>query len=341
MNYDAILVTSFGGPESPDDVMPFLENVLRGKNVPSERMLEVAEHYYHFGGKSPINDQNRQLIAALEAELGENGPNLPVYWGNRNWNPMLTDTLRKMKADGVHRALAFVTSAYSSYSGCRQYREDIARAREAAGNGAPIIDKIRAFHNHPGFVEAVADRVRESLGSIQQDRRALAHLIYTAHSIPIAMAQGCDYEKQLRETCRLVAEELGRPDWKLVYQSRSGPASQPWLGPDILDCLREIKVQEGSSDVVVAPVGFVSDHMEILFDLDTEARELCADLGLAMVRAKTVGTHPKFIRMIRELIHERIDDNSKRLALGVLGPRPDICPSDCCPMPSRSHAGAA
>lgn len=341
MNYDAILVTSFGGPESPDDVMPFLENVLRGKNVPRERMLEVAEHYYHFGGKSPINDQNRQLIAALEAELAQHGPRLPIYWGNRNWNPMLTETLQRMKANGVRRALAFVTSAYSSYSGCRQYREDIARAREAAGNGAPIVDKIRAFHNHPGFVEAVADRVRESLGSIQQDRRASAHLIYTAHSIPIAMAQGCDYEKQLRETCRLVAEELGRPDWKLVYQSRSGPASQPWLGPDILDCLREFKVQGGSSDVVIAPVGFVSDHMEILFDLDTEGRQLCIELGLTMVRAKTVGTHPKFIRMIRELIHERIDDNSRRLALGVLGPRPDICPSDCCPMPGRSHAGAA
>jgi ferrochelatase len=341
MNYDAIMVASFGGPESPDDVMPFLENVLRGKNVPRERMLEVAEHYYQFGGKSPINDQNRQLITALEAELAQHGPRLRIYWGNRNWNPMFTDTLRKMKSDGVRRALAFVTSAYSSYSGCRQYREDIARAQEEAGAGAPIVDKIRVFHNHPGFVEAVADHVKESLGSIQQDRREAANMIYTAHSIPTAMARGCDYEKQLKETCRLVAEKLGRKEWRLVYQSRSGPAYQPWLAPDILDCLREIKARGSSSDLVIVPIGFVSGHMEILFDLDTEALELCAQLGLRMVRAKTVGTHPRFIRMIRELIYERIDDNRRRLALGVLGPRPDICPSDCCPMPKRSQAGAA
>jgi len=339
MKYDAILVASFGGPESPEDVMPFLENVLRGKNVPRERMLEVAEHYYHFGGKSPINDQNRQLIAAIEAELDQHGPGLSIYWGNRNWHPMLTDTLRKMKADGVRRALAFVTSAYSSYSGCRQYREDIARAQELAGEGAPIVDKIRAFHNHPGFVEAVADRVRESLESIPQERREAAHLIYTAHSIPTAMAQGCDYEKQLKETGRLVAEKLGRKEWRLVYQSRSGPPSQPWLDPDILDCLREIKSLGGSSDVVIVPIGFVSDHMEIIFDLDTEAAELCTELGLHMERAKTVGTHPSFIRMIRQLICERIDDNNIRLALGVLGPRPDICASDCCPTPRRPQAG--
>ncbi|MGD1106060.1 MAG: ferrochelatase [Terracidiphilus sp.] len=341
MNYDAILVASFGGPESPEDVMPFLENVLRGKNVPPERMLEVAEHYYHFSGKSPINDQNRQLIAALKAELAQHGPRLPIYWGNRNWDPMFADTLQKMTADGVRLALAFVTSAYSSYSGCRQYREDIARAQEIAGEGAPTVDKIRAFYNHPGFVEAVADRVKESLELISQDRREAAHLIYTAHSIPTAMALGCDYEKQLRETSRLVAEKLGREEWRLVYQSRSGPASQPWLGPDILDCLREIRTRGGSSDVVIAPVGFVSDHMEILFDLDTQARELCAELGLRMVRAKTAGTHPRFIRMIRELICERIDDNYTRLALGALGPRPDICPSDCCPTPRRSQTGAA
>ena len=292
MNYDAILVTSFGGPECPEDVMPFLENVLRGKNVPRERMLEVAEHYYHFGGKSPINEQNRQLIAALNAELAQHGPRLPIYWGNRNWHPMLTDTLCQMKADGVHRALAFVTSAYSSYSSCRQYRENIAHAQDAAGGGAPVVDKIRAFHNHPGFIEAVVDRVQHALAKIPQSRREAAHLIYTAHSIPLAMAQGCDYKKQLKETGRLVAGELGRKQWRLVYQSRSGPASQPWLEPDILDCLREIKAQGGSADVVIAPIGFVSDHMEILFDLDTQARELCAELGLQMVRAETVGTHP-------------------------------------------------
>ncbi|MFY9646248.1 MAG: ferrochelatase, partial [Terriglobales bacterium] len=319
MNYDAILVTSFGGPESPDDVMPFLENVLRGKNVPRERMVAVAEHYYRFGGKSPINDQNRMLIAALEAELVAHGPRLPIYWGNRNWHPMLTDTLRQMQTDGVRRALAFVTSAYSSYSSCRQYREDIARAQAAIGDGAPIVDKIRAFHNHPGFVEAVVDRLRHALEKIPPGRQKTAHLIYTAHSIPSAMALSCDYERQLKETARLVAEELGHEQWQLVYQSRSGPASQPWLEPDILDCLREIKARGGSMDVLIAPIGFVSDHMEILFDLDTQARELCAELGLNMVRAETVGTHPKFIKMIRELICERIDNNQRRLSMGLLG----------------------
>lgn len=338
MTYDAILVTSFGGPERPDDVMPFLENVLRGKNVPRERMLQVSEHYYHFGGKSPINEQNRQLIAALAAELSQYGPHLPVYWGNRNWHPMLADTLRQMKADGVRRALAFVTSAYSSYSSCRQYREDIARAQAIVGEGAPVVDKIRAFHNHPGFVEAVADRVRRALEQIPPGRREAAHLIYTAHSIPLAMAQTCDYEKQLGETGRLLAEAVGHKTWTLVYQSRSGPASQPWLEPDILDCLREVKAGGGSSDVVIAPIGFVSDHMEILFDLDTQARELCAELGLSMVRVPTVGTHPRFMGMIRELIRERCDENQARLALGVFGPRPDLCPADCCPMPKRPPA---
>jgi ferrochelatase len=284
-------------------------------------MLEVAEHYYHFGGKSPINDQNRQLIAALDAELAQHGPRLPIYWGNRNWYPMLADTLRQMKVDGIRRALAFVTSAYSSYSSCRQYREDIARAQEAAGKGAPVVDKIRAYHNHPGFVEAVADHVQHSLAKIPEGRREAAYLIYTAHSIPLVMAQGCDYEKQLKETGRLVAERLGRKEWRLVYQSRSGPASQPWLEPDILDCLRQVKVRGGSSDVVIAPIGFVSDHMEILFDLDTQARELCRELGLQMVRAETVGTHPRFIRMIRELICERggllLDAQPARSPAGV------------------------
>lgn len=339
MNYDAILVTSFGGPEGPADVMPFLENVLRGKNVPRERMLQVAEHYYHFGGKSPINDQNRRLIAALEAELAEHGPRLPVYWGNRNWHPLLAETLMQMKKDGVGRALAFVTSAYSSYSGCRQYRENIARAQEAAGPHAPVVDKIRVFHNHPGFIEALVDRVRQALARLPEDRRAATQLIYTAHSLPLAMARGCRYEEQLQETGRLVAEELRHDNWRLLYQSRSGPASQPWLEPDILDYLREYKACADGSAVVIAPIGFVSDHMEILFDLDTQARELGEELGLQMVRAETVGTHPRFIRMIRELICERLDETKPRLALGSLPPRPDFCPVDCCLVPARPVAG--
>jgi ferrochelatase len=248
---------------------------------------------------------------------------------------MLADTLLQMKNDGIKRALAFVTSAYSSYSSCRQYREDIARAREAAGEGAPVVDKIRAFHNHPGFVGAVVDRVQQALEKMPLAGRDAAHLVYTAHSIPMAMAKTCDYETQLKETGRLVAERLGRKNWRLVYQSRSGPATQPWLEPDILDYLRELKAREGESDVVIAPIGFVSDHMEILFDLDTQARELCEELGLRMVRAGTAGTHPRFISMVRELIDERLDDNHARLALGVLGVRPDLCPPNCCPMPSR------
>jgi ferrochelatase len=337
MKYDAILVVSFGGPEQATEVMPFLENVLRGKNVPRERMLEVAEHYYHFGGKSPINEQNRKLIAALEAELAEHGPRLPIYWGNRNWHPMLADTLRQMKHDGVGRALAFFTSAYSSYSGCRQYRENIAAAQEEVGEGAPVVEKLRAFFNHPGFIEATTERVRGALEKMAAERREAAHLIYTAHSIPLSMAQGCDYEKQLRETGRLVAEALGRKDWRLVYQSRSGPASQPWLEPDILDALREAKSQ-GAEDVVIAPIGFVSDHMEVLFDLDTQARELCEEIGLNMVRTETVGTHPRFIGMIRELICERMNEDAVRPALGVLGARADVCPVGCCAMPARVGA---
>jgi ferrochelatase len=333
MKYDAILVVSFGGPEQPDDVMPFLGNVLRGKNVPRERMLEVAEHYYHFGGKSPINDQNRNLISGLQAELAANGPDLPVYWGNRNWHPLLADTLRQMKADGISRALAFFTSAYSSYSGCRQYREDIVRAQQDVGEGAPAVDKIRAFFNHPGFIEAVTDQVRNALEKIPAERRDSAHLIYTAHSIPLSMAQGCDYEAQLRETGRLVAAALGRGEWRLVYQSRSGPPSQPWLEPDILDALGELSRQGGAHDVVVAPIGFISDHMEVLFDLDTQARDLCAELGLNMVRAETAGTHPRFIRMIRELIRERVNGETDRPALGVLGARADVCAVGCCAMP--------
>ncbi len=335
MTYDAILLTSFGGPEAPDEVMPFLENVLRGKNVPHERMIEVAKHYYEFGGKSPINDQNRHLIAALKAELATHGPHLPIYWGNRNWHPLLTDTLQRMKQDGVHHALAFVTSAYSSYSGCRQYRENIAHAQQAVGAGAPQVDKLRAFYNHPGFVATLVDRVRQALTKLPEDQCETAHLVYTAHSIPMSMAQTSDYEKQLRETGRLVAEELGRTDWRLVYQSRSGPASQPWLEPDILDYLREVKSRGTTTSVVIAPIGFVSDHMEIIFDLDTQARELCETLGLQMVRAETAGTHPRFVQMIRELITERMDTSQPRLALGILGPRPNICSDNCCPMPAR------
>jgi ferrochelatase len=312
-----------------DDVMPFLENVLRGRNVPRERMLGVAKHYELFGGVSPINEQNRKLIAALEKQLEAKGPRLPIYFGNRNWHPMLADTLRKMRDDGVKNALAFVTSAYSSYSSCRQYLEDIERARQSVGPDAPRVEKLRAFYNHPGFIEANVANVRAALEQIPEASRTQTQIAFTAHSIPESMAKNCDYEAQLRETCRLISDKLLVKDWRLVFQSRSGSPAQPWLGPDVCDYLRELQAG-GATDVVVAPIGFVSDHMEIVYDLDTEAKALCQELGLNMIRAATAGTHPAFIEMIRELIMERIDPETPRRSLGVNGPRGEVCPPGCC-----------
>jgi protoporphyrin/coproporphyrin ferrochelatase len=335
VSYDAILVVSFGGPEAREDVIPFLENVLRGRNVPRERMLAVAEHYYHFDGKSPINQQTRDLIAALQVELDAQGPKLPIYWGNRNWHPMLADTLRQMKSDGIRHALAFVTSAYSSYSACRQYREDIARAQAEVGDGAPAVDKVRAFFNHPGFLDAVEDRVREALGAVPQKFRENVQVVYTAHSIPASMAESSDYVRQLEEVRRIVSQRLGIANDVLTYQSRSGAPGQPWLEPDVLDHLREVKSRGLADAVVLAPIGFISDHMEVLYDLDVEARELADALSLPMFRAKTVGVHPKFVGMIRELILERMDPESPRLFVGSFGARADFCAEDCCPAPVR------
>jgi ferrochelatase len=319
-----------------DDVMPFLENVLRGRNVPRERMLEVSHHYELFGGVSPLNDQNRALIAALRAELATHGPDLPVYWGNRNWSPYLADTLRQMQADGVRRALAFVTSAYSSYSGCRQYLEDFGRARAEVGEGAPVIDKLRMFYNHPGFIEPGVEHLRQALASLAGDA-AGAPVIFTAHSIPLAMARSSRYVAQLEETCRLIAEGAGLDAWTLVYQSRSGGPHQPWLEPDILDHMRALHAQ-GIRTLVVMPVGFISDHMEVLYDLDTEAQALAGELGMTLIRAPTVGTHPQFISMIRELILERMEPGRAKRALGTHGPSHDVCAVDCClsGMPARS-----
>ena len=332
MNCDAILIVSFGGPECREDVIPFLENVLRGRNVPRERVLAVAEHYYHFGGKSPINQQTRELISALEKELAQQGPKLPVYWGNRNWHPMLADAVRQMKLDGIRHALAFVTSAFSSYSGCRQYREDIARAGNEVGPGAPEIDKLRAFFNHPGFIEATADRLQDALDEVPANARQKVQVVYTAHSIPVSMASTCDYVLQLEEVRKLVSARVGVTNDALVYQSRSGPPGQPWLEPDILDCLRTVKSRNLARAVVLAPISFISDHMEVLYDLDIEAKQICDSLELPMVRAKTVGVHPRFIGMIRKLILERTAGTERR-ALGSLGPRQDDCAEDCCPAP--------
>jgi ferrochelatase len=273
--YDAVLVVSFGGPEGPDDVMPFLENVVRGRNVPRERLLGVAHHYELFGGVSPINAQNRALIAALRDALAARGPALPIYWGNRNWHPLLPDTLRQMAADGVRHALAFVTSAYSSYSSDGQYREDIARAQAEVGADAPRVSVLRRFYNHPGFIEANVAHLRAALDALPAGRRARAHIAFTAHSIPVSMARDSMYVAQLLETCHLVAEGVQHPAWRLVYQSRSGPPSQPWLEPDIGEHLRALKAQ-GVEDVAIGPIGFISDHIEVLYDLDVEARQIAA-----------------------------------------------------------------
>jgi ferrochelatase len=315
--YDALLLVSFGGPEGRDDVMPFLRNVVRGKNVPDERLRRVAEHYYLFDGVSPLNGENRRLLESLEAELAGASIALPLYWGNRNWHPFLEDTVKRMAAAGVRRALAFATSAYSSYSSCRQYLEDIGRARAAAGNNAPEIHKIRPFHDHPGFIEANRARLKETLSEVPPERRASAHLLFSAHSIPMEMASGCDYARQLERVQSLVASDL--PNRRsLVYQSRSGPPSQPWLEPDILDALKDL-AREGVRDVVVAPIGFVSEHLEVLYDLDTEARELAEELGIGLFRVKTVSSHPRFVRMVRELIQKSLEAQVPE------------CASDCCP----------
>jgi protoporphyrin/coproporphyrin ferrochelatase len=332
-NYDAILVVSFGGPEGRDDVIPFLENVLRGKPVPRERMLEVAEHYYHFDGISPINDQVRDFITGLRRELDTAGIDIPIYWGNRNWHPYLTTTLEQMKRDGVRRALAYVTSGYSCYSGCRQYRENIQSAREQVGPDAPVIDKIRVFYNHPDFVRANADRILSVAPQIAPTpgRPQPPFVLFTAHSIPLSMSNNANYVLQLSECCRLVAQELQLPAdrWQLVYQSRSGRPQDPWLEPDVLDRIRELH-SIGERDLIIMPLGFLSDHMEVLYDLDEEAAQLCQELGITMRRAPTVGTHPLFLATVRELIQERLGQVTHRRAIGHFGPNHDVCPANCC-----------
>jgi ferrochelatase len=321
-SFDALLVVSFGGPEQHEDVLPFLENVLRGKNVPRERMLEVAEHYYHFDGRSPINEQNKELVAALEQEFRDHGIKMPVYWGNRNWHPLLPDTLKQMHADGVRRAAALVTSAFGSYSGCRQYREDIARAQQAAGVESMTIEKLPNFCDRPEFIEAMTDRVRAAMAELPNAEQ----LIFTAHSIPVSMAEASPYVRQLKAASALVAAACGMSNWTLVYQSRSGPPTQPWLAPDICEYLRA-QHATGVRSVVICPIGFISDHMEVLYDLDTEARSLCDEIGLKMARAGTAGSHPKIVSMVRDMVLNA--PTSAVLA---------HCEEGCCPAPQRPAA---
>ena len=326
--YDALLVMSFGGPEGMDDVIPFLENVTRGRNIPRARLEEVAHHYEHFGGVSPITAQNRELITALETELAAHGINLPVYFGNRNWHPFIADTICQMKADGVRRVLVFVTSAFSSYSGCRQYREDIIRAAEEIED-APAFDKLRMFYNHPGFIGPNVENLQKALAQFTLEERASVRVAFTAHSVPMSMANGSAYVRQLEEACHLVAEQAGVAHYDLVYQSRSGAPHIPWLEPDILDHMAALAAR-AISNLVILPIGFISDHMEVLYDLDTEAVDKAQQLGVKMVRAATVGTHPAFVAMIRELIVERMTDNPARRAIGAYGPNHDVCPLECC-----------
>jgi ferrochelatase len=286
-------------------------------------MLEVAEHYYHFGGRSPINGYCRELLAAMRASLP-----LPVYWGNRNWHPLLAETMREMARDGVRRALALATSAYSGYSGCRQYLENIEAARREVGADAPLVDKIPPFCSHPLFVEANAERVREAMERVDEAGRPAARVVYTAHSIPVAMAAASEYEGQIRAAACAVSARLGIAAWDVAWQSRSGPPSQPWLDPDILTHLRALAAED-VKDVLVAPIGFLSDHMEVLYDLDVEAANLCSGLGLRMTRAGTAGLHPTLLRMIGELVRE-----------AMASPEPPACPAACCPAPQRPMAAS-
>ena len=349
--YDALLLLSFGGPEGPDDVLPFLENVTRGRGIPKERLAEVGAHYHLFGGVSPINEQNRTLLAALRADFAAQGLDLPVYWGNRNWAPYLTDTLREMVADGRRRILTVVTSAYASYSGCRQYREDLAAALatlEQKGLPLPRVDKLRLYFNHPGFLTTVAEGVVDALKELPEEVRRSAHLAFSTHSIPNSAADvsgppachgpGGAYVAQHLDAARYVAGAVREATgvdhpWELVYQSRSGAPHVPWLEPDIVDHLRELP-GKGASAVVIVPIGFVSDHMEVRFDLDTEALAAAKEIGLPAVRSATVGAHPRFVAALRDLVLERAaterGEQPERAALGELGPSHDVCPAGCC-----------
>jgi len=339
----AFLLVSFGGPEGPDDVMPFLRNVTAGRNVPDDRLAAVAAHYSLFGGVSPINAQCRALFGAIEKDFAANGVDLPVYWGNRNWHPYLADTLRQMAADGISRAIAFATSAYSSYSSCRQYLEDVDRARAVVGEHAPRIVKIRPYFRHPGFIAAFTAAAERAVASLPEAVRAAPDLVFTAHSIPRSMAAasgpaGGAYQAQLAEVARLVAAGLGKSTWRLAYQSRSGSPAVPWLEPDISDCLGAL-ARSGSQAVVIVPIGFVSDHMEVIFDLDVEAAQTARDLGLPMARAATPGTDRRFVAMITSMAAAF---ESGRPADVPGGEAASLCASGCCARGSQpaSRPGA-
>jgi len=334
---EALLLLSFGGPEGHDDVMPFLENVTRGRGIPRERLEEVAGHYHHFGGVSPINDQNKALLAALEDGLRAAGIDLPVYWGNRNWAPYVEDVWQQMADDGIEHAYVLATSAYASFSGCRQYHEDVARARaamtgDAGAPGGPTAEKLPHYFDAEGFVQANAEALAAALAGLPDDVRDGARLVATAHSIPDVMAavagpDGHAYEAELQAAARLVVDRVvpGRPV-DLVWQSRSGPPSVPWLEPDVNDHLKALAAA-GEKAVILLPVGFVSDHLEVIWDLDNEAKETAEELGLTFARAATAGTHPAFVGSLVELLAERRAGGEPRLGTN--------CPPSCCFVPPR------
>lgn len=343
--YDALLLVSFGGPEKPADVVPFLENVTRGRGIPRERLEAVGEHYFLFGGRSPINDLNRTFLAALREDLAGAGVDIPVYWGNRNWDPYLTDAVAQMRDDGVRRAACFVTSAYSSYSSCRQYREDLADA-VAGVDDAPRLDRLRLYYNHPGFVEPVVDAALAALAELPAQAQQNVQLVFVTHSIPEAMEAssgppGTSYRRQHEAVMAAASEQIRRRTRQrltssLVFCSRSGSPHVPWLEPDINDHLRSVQAQ-GATGTVVVPVGFVSDHMEVIYDLDTEAKATADEIGLPFVRAATPGVDPRFVAMVRELLVERAaaerGEATERPTIGSMAPMPDRCVDGCCPNP--------
>jgi len=333
--YEALLLLSFGGPEGPEDVLPFLRNVTRGRGIPDERLAEVGEHYAHFGGVSPINAQNRALIAALGPALSARGVTMPIYWGNRNWAPYVKDAVAQMRADAIRSALVFATSATGSYSACRQYRENLADAVSSVGEDAPTLVKLPHYSDRPGFIAANVDAVRAALAELPEAHRDAARLVFTAHSIPTSMndtsgPQGGLYAQQQHASATLVAEAVRGPgaEFDLVWQSRSGPPQVPWLEPDINDHLRDL-AEAGRRAVVVSPIGFVSDHLEVLWDLDNEAKATAENLGMFFARAACAGTHPAFVDMICDLVIEQLQE---RDMTGISGWN---CPATCCPAPAR------
>ncbi len=350
--YDALLLVSFGGPEKPEDVVPFLENVTRGRGIPRERLEQVGEHYFLFGGRSPINDQNRAFVAAIEADFAEHGIDVPVYWGNRNWDPYLRDTLEQMAADGITRAACFVTSAYSSWSSCRQYRENLFDAVDGL-DAAPRLDKLRHYFNHPGFLEPVVDATLASLADLPDDLGEGARIVFVTHSIPTAMndgsgppeAGGGAYVAQHLSAAQVVvdriAEQTGRRhEHDLVFCSRSGSPQTPWLEPDVNDHLESLAAHASADAVVLVPIGFVSDHMEVIYDLDTEAVATAERLGLPLRRAATAGLDPRFVAVVRDLLTERAaleaggpDRDVSPAAVGSIGAMWNRCPVGCCANP--------